>query len=365
MCTKLPQEFVKSTEVLPFTKYGVSTLEDFEKAEKQIQDLEWLKRAGLTNDEIKLYQENEAGLLDQQTKIESRVLENQLVLVYSKIKKYQQDIEREQHEEPCKSSSETVQSTQQQSTTFYPEGHPIHELKQIEQSLFGHLNKNDEVLPLTKRRKILRRLERRKERIISQQKQIPLESIPHSSNTNPGSLWDVKDTSARVVQPKAKPQIIGPKPQTLYTIKDNKIVRLEQKAPDEFQAVDIVLPQNRAEERLLEGTKMSLDDIKKIERFKDYKPGAPSKVLYLKNIAPSVTEDKLAILFNQFQLENGSPIEVKLLSGRMRGQAFVTFQSEDLAIQALDEVNGTIISGRPIIVQFGRNSNRVQNEDNR
>ncbi|XP_038218786.1 RNA-binding protein 41-like [Zerene cesonia] len=361
MCTKMPQEFVKSTEVLPFTKYGVSTLEDFEKAEKQIQDLEWLKRAGLTNEEVKLYQENEAGLLKNQTKVESRVLNNQLVSVYCKIKKYQQT-EREQNEEPCTSSSNTIQSTQVKSSTFYPEGHPIHELKEIEASLFGHL-KNEEILSLTKRRKILRRLERRKERIISQQKQVPISSIAHSSNTNSGSLWDVKDLTTRVVQ--TKPQIIGPKPRTLYTIKDNKIVRLEQKAQDEFQAVDIVLPQNKAEERLLEGTKMSLDDIKKIERFKDYEPGAPSKVLYLKNIAPSVTEDKLAMLFNQFQLENGCPIDVKLLSGRMRGQAFVTFQSENLAIQALDEVNGTIMSGRPIIVQFGRNSNRVENEDNR
>lgn len=70
----------------------------------------------------------------------------------------------------------------------------------------------------------------------------------------------------------------------MYTIKDNKIVRLEpvqhQGDAQEFRAVDIVVPVNAAEEQLLEGTKMCLDDIKKIDRFKDYEPGMPSKVSF-------------------------------------------------------------------------------------
>lgn len=66
----------------------------------------------------------------------------------------------------------------------------------------------------------------------------------------------------------------------MYTIKDNKIVRLEPVADseEELRAVDIVIPVNAAEEQLLEGTKMCLDDIKKIDRFKDYEPGIPSRV---------------------------------------------------------------------------------------
>ena len=42
---------------------------------------------------------------------------------------------------------------------------------------------------------------------------------------------------------------------------------------------------------------------------------------------------------------------------------FILFTAEDLAIQALDEVNGTIMGGRPIIAQFGRNTNRIQEEN--
>lgn len=52
------------------------------------------------------------------------------------------------------------------------------------------------------------------------------------------------------------------------------------------------------------------------------------QVLYLKNIAPSVSQEQLSLLFNQFVLANGGPVDVRMMTGRMRGQAFVGFQSE-------------------------------------
>ncbi|CAH2055667.1 unnamed protein product, partial [Iphiclides podalirius] len=379
MCSELPKEFEKSTEVLPFTKYGLSTIQDFRKAEKDVKHLEWLKKVGLSNEEVQLYQENEAGLLDHRNKIESSVLKARLEELYNKINKYQNDVSSDQCNVGAGTSTnkrdESHERIPKKSIIFYPEGHPMNELKEIEEDLFGHL-RNDNIMPITKRRKLLRRLERKKERILSQQKQLrilPTQNKPEQSTSKPGSLWDVKEMP-RQAGPEcgtSKDKLIGPKEPTMYTIKENKIVRLEpvqrndeNGEENEFRAVDIVMPVNPAEEQLLEGTKMCLDDIKKIERFKDYEPGIPSKVLYLKNIAPSVSEQQLSLLFNQFLLDNGGPIDVRVLSGRMRGQAFVTFQTEDLAIKALDEVNGTILSGRPIIAQFGRNSNRIQ-DDNR
>lgn len=158
----------------------------------------------------------------------------------------------------------------------------MNQLKDIEESLFGHL-KNDDIIPITKRRKILRRLERKKERILAQEDQL-ISTIPVvPSEPRTGSLWDVKDLSTRVSQRAQKQIIIGPQKQTMYTIKDNKIVRLEpvrneERQAEEFRAVDIVLPVNQAEQQLLEGTKMCIDDIKKMDRFKDYEPGVPSKV---------------------------------------------------------------------------------------
>lgn len=161
----------------------------------------------------------------------------------------------------------------------------MNELKQLEDNLFGHLN--SDIIPITKRRKILRRLERKKDRILAQQKELLTQnSKTHEPSTvnRPGSLWDVKDIPKRQEQI-MKCNIIGPKKKTMYTIKDSKILRLEHvngEKSDEYKAVDIVIPVNEAEEQLLEGTKMCIDDIKKIERFKDYVPGAPSKVSCIK-----------------------------------------------------------------------------------
>ncbi|KAI8440820.1 hypothetical protein MSG28_009132, partial [Choristoneura fumiferana] len=341
--SELPKEFEKTSEVLPFTKYGISTLEEFKTAEETVQNLEWFKKVGLTNEEVKLYQDDVAGRLDLHRHIESSV-SNQC------------------ETEPSTSKSDkpqALQTVQKNNVKFYPDGHPMNELKELEDNMFGHLK--DKKLPITKRRKILRRLVRRKERILS--KSIDIGGVPVNKEAKPGSLWDVRDATKRAKIPRSR---IGPKDRTMYTIRNNKIVRLkpvrreQQVQNQQYEAVDIVMPVNAAEEQLLEGTKMCIDDIKKIERFKDYEPGVPSKVLYLKNIAPAVSQDQLSLLFNQFILDNGGPVDIRLMNGRMRGQAFVAFQNEDVAIQAVHEINGTILSGRPVIAQFGRNSNRIE-----
>lgn len=378
MCSeRVPKDFEKTTEVLPFTNYGLSTVEEFRKAEEDINHQEWLKKAGLTSEEIKLYRENEAGLLDQRKKIESGVLENRLEEIYNKINLHN-EINRSNTSGGDSSAQDTKDSNEQsgskliekfkkQPINFYPEGHPMNELKELEQSLFGNLKTG--IIPITKRRKILRHLERKKERLLAQEKQLNIGLLPSTSKCDrPGTLWDMKEMPSRVIprtttsDEQSEGCIIGPKRRTMYTVRDNKIMRLEPVEQQEYNAVDIVIPVNAAEAQLLEGTKMSLDDIKKIDRFKDYEPGIPSKVLYLKNIAPTVSQEQISLLFNQFVLANGGPVDLRLMTGRMRGQAFVAFQNEELAIQALEEVNGTILSGRPVIAEFGRNTNRIQDD---
>lgn len=192
----------------------------------------------------------------------------------------------EEQEKPSTSQTTNLfERLQHKPIKFYPEGHPMNQIKDLEDTLFGHLN--TKLLPLSKRRKILRRLERKKERILSQNKLI----IPTTSNVDKvdklGSLWDLKDIPIRTskVRMKPKEKFIGPKKPTMYTVRNEKIVRLEPvnqgENVEEFHAVDIVMPINVAEAQLLEGTKMSIDDIRKIDRFKNYEPGIPSKVLFL------------------------------------------------------------------------------------
>ncbi|XP_053616501.1 RNA-binding protein 41-like [Plodia interpunctella] len=360
----LPKEFERSTEVLPIVTYGISTIEDLRRAEAEIHLLEKLKRAGLSSEEVKLYRENETGGIDKQTKVEAAVLKQRLEVIYEKISDYEKSLSQKQSdEEPSTSTSKDIfERLRDKPITIYPDPHhPMNNIKDIEKNLFSHLNAD--VTPLTKRRKELRRFERKEDKILSRDGHMEIPTVPIQTVNREGSLWDVKELQKIPKKEQVMP-IIGPveKKPVMYSIRNNKIVRLEPLPGDrvhieEYRAVDIIAPVNNAERELLEGTKMAVDDIRKMERFKNYEPGIPSKVLYLKNVAPGVSREQLGLLFNQFTLANGGPVDVRLMAGRMRGQAFVSFSNEELAIQALEEINGTILSGRPVIAEFGRNNN--------
>lgn len=157
----------------------------------------------------------------------------------------------------------------------------MNELKELEENLFGHIK--TDMIPLTKRRKLLRRLQRKKDRLL-QDNPFNIATVPTSSRVDrPGSLWDMREMPRLIphtITSRDQEEAMGPHLRTMYTVRDNKIVRLEpvQAEPEEYRPVDIVMPINEAESQLLEGTKMSVDDIKKIDRFKDYEPGIPSKV---------------------------------------------------------------------------------------
>lgn len=98
--------------------------------------------------------------------------------------------------------------------------------------------------------------------------------------------------------------------------------------------------------------------------FKNYAAGNPSPVLYIKNLAKDVVADDFYFIFGSFfgSVDAAkSSLSVKLMQeGRMRGQAFVTFPTVELAADALNLVNGYKFKGKPIIIQFGRNSTAAQ-----
>ncbi|XP_049931685.1 U11/U12 small nuclear ribonucleoprotein 65 kDa protein isoform X2 [Nymphaea colorata] len=89
----------------------------------------------------------------------------------------------------------------------------------------------------------------------------------------------------------------------------------------------------------IETGKLPPEEILSLPMFKNYTPGDPSPVLYIKNLAKDVVADDFYYIFGSFfgsveAVKSG--ISIKLMQeGRMRGQAFVTFPSIDLAQQAL------------------------------
>ncbi|CAN4112500.1 unnamed protein product [Withania somnifera] len=89
----------------------------------------------------------------------------------------------------------------------------------------------------------------------------------------------------------------------------------------------------------LKSGRLPPEEILSLPMFKNYCAGNPSQILYLKNLAKEVTVDDIYFIFGIFFGSNDeakSSLAVKLMQeGRMRGQAFITFPSVELAQNAL------------------------------
>lgn len=109
--------------------------------------------------------------------------------------------------------------------------------------------------------------------------------------------------------------------------------------------------------------------------FQNYEPGEITNRLYIKNIAKDVTETDLASIYRRYLEENCNgvgnvrSIDIRLMqTGRMKGQAFVTFtgpylesnedvddsQKYQIIAKALSETNGLIVKSKPLVVTYGK-----------
>ncbi|GFS31818.1 RNA-binding protein 41 [Trichonephila inaurata madagascariensis] len=100
--------------------------------------------------------------------------------------------------------------------------------------------------------------------------------------------------------------------------------------------------------------RLSVKEIRKIPRFENYKIGEPSKTLYVKNLHLKITEQELRSVFGRFEEENKALIVYRICTGRMKGQAFVTFSNANVAEKALYFANGYPMREKRIVIEFGR-----------
>ena len=119
--------------------------------------------------------------------------------------------------------------------------------------------------------------------------------------------------------------------------------------------------------------RLSSDEIKSLLRFTNHKAGVPSNTLYLKNLHPKVTEEDLQAIFGHHQSQTSEKLKFRLLTGRMKGLAFVEFPSKilkhllisfylcstgvELATSAMELVHGYLVRQKPIIICYGNKGN--------
>uniref|UniRef100_A0A131Z5D5 U11/U12 small nuclear ribonucleoprotein 65 kDa protein n=1 Tax=Rhipicephalus appendiculatus TaxID=34631 RepID=A0A131Z5D5_RHIAP len=100
--------------------------------------------------------------------------------------------------------------------------------------------------------------------------------------------------------------------------------------------------------------RLGLDGIKKLPRFQNYSAGYESEVLHLKNLHHKTDIRELMALFCRFD-EEACPVKYRLLSGKLRGQAFITLPNVQAAKRALELCNGYVLRGKPIVIEYGKN----------
>uniref|UniRef100_A0A3Q4HAD8 RNA-binding protein 41 n=1 Tax=Neolamprologus brichardi TaxID=32507 RepID=A0A3Q4HAD8_NEOBR len=98
----------------------------------------------------------------------------------------------------------------------------------------------------------------------------------------------------------------------------------------------------------------SEEGIRSIPRFRNYQPGKPSKVLCVKNLSPQASVAQLVALFSRFERTDRPPVLYRVLTGRMKGQAFITLPDAETAQNALQLVHRYRLLGKPLVVEFGR-----------
>ncbi|KAI9528607.1 hypothetical protein NQZ68_018788 [Dissostichus eleginoides] len=119
--------------------------------------------------------------------------------------------------------------------------------------------------------------------------------------------------------------------------------------------------QTISEEEILKNRESEVG-IQNIPRFRNYQPGKPSKVLCVKNLSARASLAQLVALFSRYEQQSAPPLLYRLLTGRMKGQAFITLPDAETAQKALQLVHGYRLLGKPLVVEFGRERQEDEKE---
>ncbi|XP_050299294.1 RNA-binding protein 41-like [Anthonomus grandis grandis] len=325
---------------------GQTDLEEFKSAVVQIDKTNELISKGLTQQDIKLYEEFTtlgSELFWQQDRDISRDVLKERIEEILKIAcapvekrkcKVQYLISRHQQEYLNALKPQSIENkllkfaTENKSCRVHLPG-PMDYLPDLDKKLQEEIQDYSQ-LDLKKMRKKARSLGKQIQEL-DNCKPKP-DDKQSKASLNRQSLWDVKEVPQEIITVKQEEKVYSCKPQNWYCIKDGEIVKLNK---------DHTIPKS----------KLTLEEIKGIPKFANYTTGAPSNKLFLKNLADTVTPELLQTLLKHFEAQN---MEIKIMGGRMKGQGFIKFRDEAQATEALGILNGVLVKERPIIAQYGK-----------
>jgi U11/U12 small nuclear ribonucleoprotein 65 kDa protein len=111
----------------------------------------------------------------------------------------------------------------------------------------------------------------------------------------------------------------------------------------------------------LEVNRINMSELKELSVFKNYERGEVNTRIYVKNLGKKVEEKDLKFIYGRY-IDWSNPVQVNafdirlMQEGRMKGQAFITLPSEQIAERALNETLGYVLDEKPIVVQFARSA---------
>ncbi|XP_042885935.1 RNA-binding protein 41-like [Penaeus japonicus] len=349
---------------------GLLSYSEFQSLETKLSIAEILSASGLSKSEIKI-------LLDEDgnSSLEApHVKELRLHEIERKLSKRQESLEKcgnepeqfngafplNKHDFEVECSTLPVTEGADKLTTCLvrlqphhdesiPANHPINHIKELAQELFPNdnaykcnINKSSKK---TKASEDISGLPARKKKIEDLR-------IKYFSE-KPKSFWDMQEL----------PKIASSKGQNVnisaidngYDIKSGQDISNTKYSANKTKPFVMSLdPSDLVPLQEIYSSKKTLEEIKNTEKFKTYDEGEPSLTLYLKNLPHKITQKELASIFGHFELVKGPKIVYRILDGRMRGQAFVTFHDVATATKAIKTCNGYILHGQPMVIAYGK-----------
>jgi U11/U12 small nuclear ribonucleoprotein 65 kDa protein len=88
-------------------------------------------------------------------------------------------------------------------------------------------------------------------------------------------------------------------------------------------------------------------------RFANYSPGDPTQKLFIKNLAKGVKQEDLEYIFGRYfesDEEMHERLQIKVMTGRHQGGAFVTFPSVEQAQRAIYDIHGFVWKDKPMVI---------------